>query len=106
MIGPTPISEIADFQSKVFIEFRSTFLGSFFLDLLLHILWIEHFFVQIKCWNLAIRSCFSAGSSCIGSLGSLTLFEFLPIESELVHLLGFLLNVLCVELIVMWNGLS
>jgi len=106
MIGPTAVTEIADFELEIFIEFRSTFFGSFFLDLLLHILWIEHFFVQIKCWNLAIRSCLGTCSSCICSLGSLTLFEFLSIKSELVHLLGFLLNVLCVELIIMLNGLS
>ena len=48
MIGPAPVTEITNLQFHGLIQFGSALLGSLFLNLLLHILWIEHVLVKIE----------------------------------------------------------
>ena len=48
MIRPTAISEIADLEFQVLVKFLSSLVRSFFLDLLLHRLWVEHLLVEIE----------------------------------------------------------
>lgn len=103
MVCPTAVSKITYLQPKAFVKLWSSFLGSLFLNLLLHVLWVEHFFVQIKRTHLSSKWIFSStNSTSVSCLRSLTLLELLAIESELIHLLLLLLHVLEVVLIAMW----
>jgi hypothetical protein len=102
MISPAAISQITDFKFKIFILLFASFISSFFLNLLLHSLWIKHFFIQIKCTNFVI----DIFQSRIRSFCPLTFFKLLSVKDKLIHQLFILVNFPQIELIFMkyWDS--
>ena len=101
MICPAPITQITYLHPKVFIKLGSPLLSSFLLDLLLHVLRVEHFFVKVK-WRNPFPDMLLSPTT-IGCLSSLTLLELFAVKEKLVHLLLLLLHMSVVKLVMMSN---
>ena len=100
MIRPATISKITNFQFHIFIQFSSSLIRSLLLNLLLHFLWIKHFFVQIKFNRSKLILVFTA---IVCSLCSLTFLKLFSVKLEFIHQLLILLNLLYIELVSEWN---
>lgn len=88
VVGPASISKIADLQFHGLIQFFTSFVRSFFLNLLLHCLGIKHLLVKNKT-HFASERVFRA---IICLFGSLTLFKLLSIKNKLFDGLFLLLD--------------
>ena len=101
MICPATVSKITYLEFKILFEFRTSFLGSLLLNLLLHCLWIEHFFVKIKL--CLYTTLFVLLTTWDVSFSPLTFFKLLSIEYKLLHLLLLIMNISKIILISMRN---
>jgi len=83
MIGPASVTKITNLHPEILIQLLTSFIGSFFLDLLLHVSGIEHLLVQVKS-QLVIEVITWV---LVTSLSPLALFKLLPIEHKFLHVL-------------------
>lgn len=97
MVRPASITEIANLKLQRFIQFLAALVGPLFLDLLLHCLRVEHFFVEVQSHRIVAE--WISARAIIGLLCPLTLLEFLSVKNELFNRLLFMLYFLDIVLV-------